>query len=139
MPLPERVLIDTSAFYALVSPTDEFYEAARRAYERLLDREQQLWTTSYVLSETYALVHRRLGLVALRPLVQTVQGFIQVVWIESGIHDEAWSRMEEAGGTGLGFVDWTTLVAAQQLSAHIFTFDQGFAQRGHPILPRPSR
>ena len=36
---PERVLIDTSAFYALRSATDLFHNRASVAYERLLDRE----------------------------------------------------------------------------------------------------
>ena len=61
MVLPERVLIDTSAFYALRSATDLFHNRASVAYERLLDREQELWTTSYTLVETVALLHRRLG------------------------------------------------------------------------------
>ena len=58
MALPESVLVDTSAFYALISATDEFHGRARAAYERLLDRDQGLWSTSYVIVETIALVHR---------------------------------------------------------------------------------
>lgn len=40
MVLPERVLIDTSAFYTLHSATDRFHSRANVTYERLLDREQ---------------------------------------------------------------------------------------------------
>ncbi len=61
MPLPEKVIIDTSAFYALMSANDSFHRRAADTYERLIDREQELWTTSYALVETMALVHRRLG------------------------------------------------------------------------------
>ena len=61
MLLPERVLIDTSAFYALLAATDLFHTRASAAFERLLDGEQGLWTTSYTLVETVALLHRRLG------------------------------------------------------------------------------
>jgi hypothetical protein len=72
MAIPERVLVDTSAFYALLSSTDEFDERARTAYERLLDREQELWTTSYILVEMAALTHRRLGFEALETFVRSV-------------------------------------------------------------------
>ena len=39
MPLPERILVDTSAFYALVSANDSFHQGAESAHERLIDRE----------------------------------------------------------------------------------------------------
>jgi predicted nucleic acid-binding protein len=42
MALPDRVLFDTSAFYALRSATDRFHNRASGAYERLIDREQEL-------------------------------------------------------------------------------------------------
>ncbi len=61
MALAERVLVDTSAFYALYSASDLFHDRAKVAYERLVDREQELWTTSYTLVETVALLHKRLG------------------------------------------------------------------------------
>ena len=62
MALPDRVLVDTSAFFALCSASDLFHSKASLAYERLIDREQELWTTSYALVETIALLHRRLSL-----------------------------------------------------------------------------
>ena len=61
MALPDRVLVDTSAFFALCSASDLFHSKASLAYERLIDREQELWTTSYTLVETIALLHRRLS------------------------------------------------------------------------------
>lgn len=136
MSLPERVLVDTSAFYALISASDNFHLQARRAYENLIDREQELWTTSYVLVELTTLVHRRLGFQTLQTLMKSVHGVIQIFWIESSIHGEAWKQIETSQGIGLGFVDWTTALAARRLRAHIFTFDLGFSQQGLPIIPR---
>lgn len=136
MALPDRVLVDTSAFYALRSATDEFHARARDSYERLIDREQELWTTSYALVETVALMHRRLG-------IETVLAFeawqdrsrLQVLWIDSRMHGLAWSRFMEKRGRGLSLVDWTLAAASRELNAPIFTFDTGFATEGLPILP----
>ena len=137
MPATERVIIDTSAFYALASSTDNFHAEAKVAYERLLDWEYELWITSYILVETSALVHRRLGFEPLRTFMETIlSGIVQVLWVEDLIHREAWRQMTERQGSGLSLVDWTTAVSAQHLKASVFTFDQGFSQEGILIFPR---
>ncbi len=133
MALADRVLIDTSAFYALVSGNDVFHGRARRLYERLIDWERELWTTSYVLVETFALIHRRLGFQTLESLVQSLDT-LQVLWIGSDLHHEAWKELAARRGTGLGFVDWTTALAAKRLRAHVFTFDEGFGREALPVI-----
>ena len=137
MPPTERVIIDTSAFYALISTTDSFHTQAKSGYERLLDWEWELWITSYILVETSALVHHRLGFQPLKAFMETVQsGIIHILWVENTIHSEAWKRMVERQGRAFSLVDWTTVVAAERLRAFLFTFDQGFSQEGVLIFPR---
>ena len=136
MPSPKRVIIDTSAFYALISSTDAFHTQAKTAYERLLDWEWELWTTSYILVETSALVHHRLGFEPLKTFMETLlSGIAHVLWVESTIHNEAWKHMTQRQGKGFSLVDWTTVVATRNLGASIFTFDQGFRQGGVLIFP----
>jgi predicted nucleic acid-binding protein len=137
MPLPERTIIDTSAFYALISATDAFHPQAKLAYERLVDWEWELWTTSYILVETSALVHHRLGFEPLKVFMETVlSSIIRVLWVEDTIHHEAWKRMAGRQGKGFSLVDWTTVVAAERLKASVFTFDRGFRQEGVLVFPR---
>jgi len=137
MPPPERVIVDTSAFYALTSSTDTFHPQAKLAYERLLDWEWELWATSYILVETSVLVHYRLGFEPLKAFMETMLSRIMhILWIESAIHSEAWRRMAGRQGKGFSLVDWTTVVAAEHLEASVFTFDQGFRQEGVLIFPR---
>lgn len=137
MPLPERAILDTSALYALISATDTFHTQAKRGYERLLDWERELWTTSYILVETSALVHHRLGFQPLKAFMETVlSGIIHILWVENTIHSEAWRRMVERQGRRFSLVDWTTVVATESLGAFLFTFDQGFSQEGVLIFPR---
>lgn len=61
-----NILVDTSAIFAIVSPGDRFHTQARDIYLELLERGDQLYTTSYVLVESSALIHRRLGFEPLR-------------------------------------------------------------------------
>lgn len=137
MPPPNRVLIDTSAFYALLSATDSFHSVARPAYERLLDWEWELWTTSYIMIETSALVHHRLGFRPLEAFMEIVLSpLIHVLWVETATHGEAWERMVRREGKGFSLVDWTTVVASERLAAAVFTFDQTFSKEGVLTFPR---
>ena len=137
MALPERVLVDTSAFYALRSATDLFHDRARVAYQHLLDREQELWTTSYTLVETAALLHRRLGFEVVSEFSEWGRrSGLQMLWIDGRVHGEAWDRFMAHQGRGLSFVDWTTVVASHEIGAPVFTFDGGFANQGLPVVPR---
>ncbi len=136
MPLPDRVLIDTSAFYALLSASDTFHARASATFDRSADRDQEMWTTSYVLVECMALVHRRLGFQALQQFVGFVRANTNVFWIERSIHTEAERRLLDSLGSGLSFVDWTLALASNATGAHVFTFDRGFANQGIPVIPR---
>lgn len=135
MPLPERIMIDTSAFYALAADDDEFSDSAVATYGRMLDRDLELWTTSYALSETMALIHRRLGFPALSRFLETIASNVQIVWIDSAIHSVAMREFTTAMGRGMSLVDWTVVLAAQMKSAQVFTFDGGIANSGAAIVP----
>lgn len=137
MALPERIVIDTSAFYALISATDNFHASAEAHYEIIKDREIDLWTTSYVLLETVALVHRRLGFETLSRLLEIIDSNVNVFWVDSLVHSVAMDNFTGAGGRGLSLVDWTVVLVSQIQSAHVFTFDAGFADHEVIMIPAP--
>jgi predicted nucleic acid-binding protein len=138
MPLADRVVIDTSAFYALLSEADSLHQQAIDIYERLVDWDRELWTTSYVLVETIGLVHRRLGYAGLVEFADSLWEHLQIFWIESTVHSEAWRRLAANHGVGLGFVDWTTALVSTRLGAPVFTFDRDFAREGLSVVPLTS-
>lgn len=133
----DRVLIDTSALYALHSNADLFHDRAIVAFQDLKDTKQELWTTSYTLVETIALLHRRLGFLTVSEFSEwRRQSDIQVYWIDSRVHDQAWYRYTAEQGRGLSFVDWTTVVLSHEMRVPVFTFDGGFANQGLAVVPR---
>ena len=73
-----RVVIDTSAFFAITSEADRFHQSAMDALRDLVDQRTELFTTSYVLVEAGALIHRRLGFNHLADFVEMVQNTINV-------------------------------------------------------------
>ncbi len=132
---PSRVLLDTSALYALISSSDDYHTQAEEEYRSLLAAETELWVTSYVLVEFSALVHHRLGFVPLRVFMESTHDVHDTVWVDSELHTEAWNELLARSGSGLNFVDWTTAVSARRLGAHVFTFDSGFTREGVSVIP----
>jgi len=51
------VFLDTSALYALLVRTEDGHAEVVRAFRKVLEERRALWTTSYVLVETIALLH----------------------------------------------------------------------------------
>ena len=133
----DRVLIDTSALYALHSNADLFHDRANVAFQDLKDTKQELWTTSYTLVETIALLHRRLGFLTVSEFSEwRRRSDIYVFWIDSRVHDQAWNRYMAEQGRGLSLVDWTTVVLSHEMRVPVFTFDGGFANQGLAVVPR---
>ena len=132
----ERLLVDTSAFYALFSTTDEFHERANTALQGLADTNQEFWTTSYTLVETVALLHRRLGFQTVSEFSRWSKTHLSVSWVDRNAHDQAWDRFMAEEGRGLSFVDWTTVIASREMRAPVFTFDGDFGRQGVSVVPR---
>ena len=135
MVVPESVVIDTSAFYALISDDDRFHDSAIETYNTLTNENVELWTTSYALVETTALVHRRLGFRILAQLLDIIESSVQVFFVESGIHAMAMQEFISTNGRGLSLVDWTVVLVARIKSAHVFTFDRRMAYRVVSVVP----
>lgn len=130
-----RVVVDTSAFYAICSATNKFHLDAREAFETLLDKESELWVTSYSVVETITLLHRKLGREAAKTWWESVRDIVQVCWFGPNMHKTAWKRFVDLGDADFSFVDITNLVLAETLNrAPIFTINKAFS-KVIPVIP----
>lgn len=132
--MPDRILVDTSAFYALNSAADRFHQRATIQYTGLIDQKAALYTTSYVLVECMALIHRRLGFPQLARFVNSMRDSVTVLWLDGQHHWAAWDIMNSRQGRGLSFVDTTIVVVANALSAKVFAFDDDFSREGLELV-----
>ena len=130
-----RVIVDTPAFYALLSRADAHHRQASRIFQHLVDYEAELYTTSYIFLEVTTLVHRRLGLESLEVMIKSVPKLCNLYYIDRATLKEAWDSMLGKHKTDLTLVDWTTCIAARKLSASVFTFHKGLADQGVLTIP----
>lgn len=130
---PNRIVIDTSAFCALILSKHINHSQAKLAYEHLLDWEWELWTTSYILLETSTVAN--LEHEPLKVFTDAVlSNIFNVAWVDKVVHEAAFKRMIRAENQ-MNLVNWTTIVIAESLNARIFTFNQNFRQEGILIFP----
>ncbi len=56
-----KVFLDTGAFLALADEDDDHHAAAKAVYAHLLQTQAQLFTSNFVLSETYTLIRSKVS------------------------------------------------------------------------------
>ena len=128
------VFIDTSAFYALASSSDEFHEKAKEHYRHLLEENVTLFTSSTVLIETMALIHRRLGFDLVNDFMKATRRIIRIVWITEEILENAWHLMAKREDEHISIVDWTSFVIMREMKIdRAFAFDDHFRRQGFNI------
>jgi len=128
MRIPERVVVDTSALYAVLNKNDQFHGQAGPLLESLLNFESELWITSYALVETIALVERRLGKSMVKRMLEGMKDALNVFFITPSFHAKIQVRYL-CEDTALSFVDWSCIFLGEHLHAPVFTFDSRMPNR----------
>ena len=129
------VFVDTSALYATLDADDGQHAAAAVGWDHLLaglERgELAAVTHSSIIVETTALVQRRLGMAAVRTLLDDVLPLFDVVWVDAELHGQATTALLAANQRQISLVDWTSFAVMRGRAIdEAFTFDDDFAQRG---------
>lgn len=130
------LFVDTSALLAVLDASDAGHPAAAEAWSDILDTDEELVTTSYVLVELYALVQRRLGLAALQTLDRDVYPLLHIVWVDAEPHRAGVAAVLGAGRRRLSLVDCVSFyVMSERGLTRAFALDRHFAERGFDIVP----
>lgn len=122
------IVVDTSAFFALLDRRDANHAAAVEYWTNTDDDD--LVTHAYVVVETVALVRSRLGVEAVRALIDRLLPATRVEMVDRSLHDESLSEHRRIGG-GTSFVDRVTLdFAARGGIGRAFAFDADLVTAG---------
>jgi predicted nucleic acid-binding protein len=130
--------VDTSAFYALLVKTDAHHARVRDSFERLLTAGRPLWTTSFVVVETMALLQHRIGLPAARDFDDDVLPVVRVHWVDESGYRRGVERLWRADRRHLTLVDCVSFefMTRQGLSTAL-AVDAHFAEAGFSVVPSP--
>ena len=134
---PVSALSDSSAWYALLSPSDTQHRAARRRFTRLVESRRTVVTTNHVISETYTLLRGRLGSrVALMFLEQVrADPFVRRVQVPDDWEAEAELLLAQYHDQRFSYVDATSFVTMRHLGLReALTFDSDFLIAGFTLV-----
>ena len=110
----KTVFVDTSGFYAVLDATDPFHPAATDAFQHAEQEHWTLWTTNYVVHETWALVQHRLGWNAVDDFLSVMLPLCQVEFVDAALHTLGSSRCRQARLRHLSLTDCVSLEFMQQ-------------------------
>lgn len=132
--------LDTSALYALLVRTEDRHADVLRAFRGLLDGRGPLWTTSYVIIETVALLQHRIGLDPVRDFTEHVVPALSVEWVAEALHRKGLERLVREDRRRLSLVDCVSMEFMRSEGLHdALTLDGHFAEAGFRVLPKPRR
>lgn len=130
-----RSFVDTSALLAVLVANDLHHAEAERIWRRELHEAHDLFTSNYILVETTAVLHHRVGMAAVRSLVQDVVPALRVEWVSSEDHRAAAAALLAAGRRGISLVDCSSFEVMRRLGLErAFAFDRHFAEAGFQLV-----
>ncbi len=133
-----RVFVDTGAFVALRNRAEREHEAARQALSALVSERVPLFTSNYVVAETYTALLIRAGR---EEAIGWGRRFrageaIELVRIDEALEEDAWSILESHADKRWSYVDATSFALMEREGAtEALAFDRHFTQRGLTLVP----
>lgn len=131
-----KVLLDTSAFLAILNRDDNNHSAAKKLWKELLYSENALISNNYVLVESFALIQRRLGTETVRTFQEDILPLINIEWVDADTHRAGVSAFLAASRRKLSLVDCVSFETMRTLGIKtVFAFDPHFSEQGFNCIP----
>lgn len=125
----ERVVVDTSAIYALIDRSDDCHEKAKNLFKKLSKQDVDLILTNFIVAETHALILSRMGHELAREWIK------DLVWKIERVTEQDEKRAREIliayKDKSFSYTDATTFAVMERLKVNVvLAFDNHFTQFG---------
>lgn len=128
------IFVDTSFLYALADTKDAHHVRAKHLFTDLLENREDWYTHNYIIVETAALIHRRIGFSAAEKFLQESLLF-PLVWIDDSLHGEAAAYFSRCLRRKVSFVDCMSFVLMKRKGIkNAFAFDADFSKEGFEVM-----
>ena len=131
------VFVDTSALFALLDADDAGHGIALPAWNGGVDECAGFVTTNYIVVETTALVQRRLGIHAVRTLIDEMLPMVDTIWVTDADHSTGLSLLLMAARRHLSLVDCVSFTVMRRMGIREYLgLDPHFEEQGFtPYAP----
>lgn len=132
------LFVDTSALLAFLDADQPRHAEVIDTWDRAVAEGRALFTSNYVLVESFALVQRRLGLEALRALADILVPMLRPLWVDEELHAAGVASLFAARRRKLSLVDCTSFELMRRHGLNeALALDDDFARQGFRLLPGP--
>ena len=127
-----KVFVDTGAFCALTIPKDQHNLTAKSVYKQIQKDKAVIYTSDYVLDETYTLLKTRSShATAIKFMEQMDKSQIDILRITEDIEESAKALFKKFDDRRLSYTDCTSFALINHLEIEaVFAFDEHF--KYHP-------
>lgn len=132
-----KVFVDTSAFCALAIPKDQNNTNAKAFQAKLQEQKAAIYTSDYVLDETYTLLKMRSNhSTSVKFMDEIDKSHINILRITEDIETDAKAIFRKFEDKKLSFTDCTSFALINQFRLDaVFAFDEHFRYHSysHPV------
>jgi predicted nucleic acid-binding protein len=131
-----KTFVDTSALYSLLDADDNNHRVAAAWFSESGLIATELVTHNYVLVETAALVHHRLGASGVRDLTDGLVPALSVEYVDEALHARAIAAYMAGLTRRVSFVDRVSFQLMRDAALEqAFAFDRDFRHEGFALVP----
>ena len=133
------LFVDTSAIIAIIDADQPGHRDVVHVFDAAISTGDPLYTSNYVLVETFALVQRRLGMAASRDLAAAFVPLLNTLWVDETVHETALSALVAAARRSLSLVDCTSFeIMRRHGLTRVLALDRDFSRQGFQVAPARS-
>ena len=131
-----NVYVDTSAFLAVIDADDAQHRQAALIWKALIENDETLVCSNYILVETLALIQHRLGMNAVKQFQEDVYPLLHIAWIGEPDHRAGVAAVLAASRRRLSLVDCVSFEVMRRHGIRcVFCFDTHFKEQGfEPVV-----
>ena len=135
------IFVDTSAWITVMDRRENNHARANAYYHELVATRARMFTSNYVLAETFTRIRYDRGLremLFFRATIERAEKFgqLEILWINRAHETAAWHILEKYDDQNFSFVDATSFaLMREQTIARAFAFDDNFSIMGFDVNP----
>ena len=125
----EKIMVDTSAIYALLDKSDDMHNQAKKILFMLAEEKATVMITNFIVAECHALLASRLNPGLARNWLENLSWPVERITDEDEI--KALNIIVHYEDKAFSYTDAATFAVMERLGINkVFAFDRHFAQYG---------
>ena len=122
----KTIIADTTPLYALVDPSDQYYQKARGELLKIKQLNIQVIIPYTIALESYSLILYRLGIETAIKFAQEIKESAELIHPTEEDYNLAWQKIKQYSDQKITLFDAVTATISQRLNYPVWTYDYHF-------------